>query len=622
MRLGRRRQSRVQKTDLGGVSCFYGDAPPPFAATLIFRVGRVDETLRTSGLTHLVEHLVMPAEPPGRYERNARVDGLYAIFWASGQRDEVLEFVGDTCAAIREPPLHRIETERQILQTEAAGRGYGPIDGAMALRYGAIGPGLLGHDEHGLAWVGPEEVSHWIAERLTADNAACWLTGRPPSGFTLDLPSGQLLAPPEPTLIEGVDKPTYFPVGPPGQVAVAMEGERSTALSTAFEILRGRAWRTLRYEKGFAYEIGDWYEPLSASTSAAVLWVDSLEHNARPASEGLLELLDDLCTKGPTAEELADEARGARRALDDPLSISAELHYSATEALLGRSYSLEEIVRKKEALSAVEAAEALAAARANMLLVLPEGVEPPQGISQYPLNASRRVEGRRFRAKGLRLYKEVRGTALLLAPEGLSVESASGDRSTVLFADCELVLHWSDGSRTLFGRDGFKIHVDPTAWRKGNEIVASIDAELSPDLIVRMERELSDRISAVDSLVKEKLKRRWVVSEELDSLPELLEDDERLLTFAEANRGLRAGLLVVTDRRVLWVYAPKPERMLDVARADVRSVRARKGTPLLADAKVWVETPDEVVEFEDIVPRERAGEIRDLLSGGGESEPS
>ena len=93
MRLGRRRRSRVQKTDLGGVSCFYGDAPPPFAATLIFRVGRVDETLRTSGLTHLVEHLVMPAEPPGRYERNARVDGLFAIFWASGRRDEVLEFV-------------------------------------------------------------------------------------------------------------------------------------------------------------------------------------------------------------------------------------------------------------------------------------------------------------------------------------------------------------------------------------------------------------------------------------------------------------------------------------------------------------------------------------------------
>ena len=90
----------------------------------------------------------------------------------------------------------------------------------------------------------------------------------------------------------------------------------------------------------------------------------------------------------------------------------------------------------------------------------------------------------------------------MLAPEGLSVESASGDRSTVLFADCELVLHWSDGSRTLFGRDGFKIHVDPTAWRKGKEVVASIDAEPSPDLIVRMERELSDRISAVDSLVR------------------------------------------------------------------------------------------------------------------------
>ena len=132
-----------------------------------------------------------------------------------------------------------------------------------------------------------------------------------------------------------------------------------------------------------------------------------------------------------------------------------------------------------------------------MLLVLPEGVAPPQGISQYPLNASRRVEGRRFRAKGLRLYKEVRGTALLLAPEEerLQWNPPAGSGGAVLFADCELVLHWSDGSRSLFGRDGFKIHVDPTAWRKGKEIVASIDAELSPDLIVRMEQELSGTAS-------------------------------------------------------------------------------------------------------------------------------
>lgn len=622
MRLGRRRHSRVERTDLGGIPCFYGDAPPPFGATLIFRVGRVDETLRTSGLTHLVEHLLMPAEPPGDYERNARVEALFAVFWASGRPDEVFEFLTDTCSAIREPPLQRIEIERQILQTEAAGRGYGPIDGTLALRYGAVGPGLVGHDEHALAWVGPDEVTEWITERLTAENAACWMTGRPPSSFELDLPSGERIAPPEPTLIEGLDKPTCFSVGPPGQVAVAMQGERSTALSSTFDIFRSRAWRTLRYEKGFAYEIGDWYEPLSASTSAAVLWLDSLEHNVRQASDGLIELLDDLCTKGPTAEELADDARGARRIHDDPLSIPAQLHYSATETLLGRSYSLEEIVREKEALTPAVAAEALAAAKANMLLVLPEGVEPPEGIGQYPLNASARVEGRRFPAKGLRLYKEVRRTALFLGPAGLSAESANGDLSTVLFAECELILHWSDGSRTLFSRDGFKVHVDPTAWRNGKEIVAALDAELSPDLVVRMERELIDRISEVDSLVKEKLKRRWVVSEELESLPDVLGDDERLLTFAEANRGLRAGLLVVTDRRVLWVYAPKPERLVDVARADVRSVRARKGTPMLTNAKVWVETPDEVVQFTDIVPRERAGEIRDLLAGEREHQGS
>jgi hypothetical protein len=54
-------------------------------------------------------------------------------------------------------------------------------------------------------------------------------------------------------------------------------------------------------------------------------------------------------------------------------------------------------------------------------------------------------------------------------------------------------------------------------------------------------------------LADEKLKRRWVVETELSLLPDV--QDEQPLTMAEASRGMRAGLLVVTDRRLLFLFS-------------------------------------------------------------------
>jgi hypothetical protein len=272
---------------------------------------------------------------------------------------------------------------------------------------------------------------------------------------------------------------------------------------------------------------------------------------------------------------------------------------------------LEDLLREDEALRRADAAAALAAARETMLLVLPPDVPPPSKLEAYPLISSERVSGRRFRAKGF--SKEARRTAVVVGDEGVSVESAAGERSTVRFASCEAVLHWPDGSRTLYGRDGFRVHVDPSAWRHGKEAVASIDAEADQELAIVMERELSDRIASVEAVADEKLKRRWVVSEELEALPGMLDDGERVLMLAEANRGLRAGLLVITDRRFLWTYAPKPERAVDVPRHEIGSVRVREGGRM-RDANLWVELRGEEIAFSDIVPKERAPEIRDLLA--------
>ena len=47
------------RTTVGTVPLFYGTSTAPFLCGLVVRVGRVDETLVTSGTTHLVEHLAL-----------------------------------------------------------------------------------------------------------------------------------------------------------------------------------------------------------------------------------------------------------------------------------------------------------------------------------------------------------------------------------------------------------------------------------------------------------------------------------------------------------------------------------------------------------------------------------
>jgi hypothetical protein len=130
-----------------------------------------------------------------------------------------------------------------------------------------------------------------------------------------------------------------------------------------------------------------------------------------------------------------------------------------------------------------------------------------------------------------------------------------------------------------------------------------------------MEPALGRRLASVQEVADAKLKRRWVVTEELEVLPGELGDDERLLTMSEANRGFRPGLLALTDRRLLWLYREaKNERWLDFALDEVESIRRKRG---LLEVTLILEARGEKIELSDIVPRARAAEIVELVAARG-----
>jgi zinc protease len=607
----RERLCRIEETELAGVPCFWSAAPPPYTATLIFRVGRSDETLTTSGITHLCEHLLMPAEPPRDLDRNARVEDLFAVFWATGNERRALRFLEQTAELIRKPPLDRLETERKILQAEAAGRGQHAVNGAAAVRYGAMAHGLVGFDEYGLNGVEAADVSRWIEANFTRQNAVLWLTGPPPRELALELPEGTRKKPPEPEALPDIAFPAVFGNGPDATVIVSVEGARSPAFSIAHAVVVDRAWKQIRYEQGLAYDIGDWFEPLTGRLVGATYWIESLEANEESVRASLLGILESVAENGATSEELEREVDLFTEAAADPTEVPGFLHFAATEHLLGEPFiDTGEWLRRRREVTSESTAAAYRSALERMLLLVPEGTAHPEGFHEISPFSTERLEGKAYRPKGLPIFKEPRKARLMVGDEGVTLLVPDGELLTVRWDSLVTVLRWADGSRTMLGSDGFRVHVDPDLWRHGDDIVQAIDARSPDGLVVVMEPALTSRVERVEEAARANLKRRWVVTEELEALPGELDEDEQILSLAEANRGLRAGLIVATDQRVLWLCKAFGDRRIELSYDEIGAVEVGRK---LGETRIDVETAAEKLSFTEIAPKERAAEIQEIV---------
>ena len=117
-----------ERTTVDGVPVFWLTVPGPIRAMLIFRVGVIDETLPTRGITHLVEHLalfVTMQDAAMATRMNARVELHRTRFMAGGSADEIATFLGDVTSSLAALPFDRLEDEKRILRTEAVNKSHG-----------------------------------------------------------------------------------------------------------------------------------------------------------------------------------------------------------------------------------------------------------------------------------------------------------------------------------------------------------------------------------------------------------------------------------------------------------------------------------------------------------------
>ncbi|MFJ8473712.1 M16 family metallopeptidase [Kitasatospora sp. NPDC094011] len=477
---------------IDGVPVLWAEAPGPLEAALLFGCGARDESFRTLGVTHLVEHLAMGTLPRLHHEHNASVGLTTTEFTCSGRPEQVVEFLGLVCRALGALPLERIEREAGVLAAEG-GRSADPVTGELlSHRYGVQGVGLAAYQGPGPDRIPVEAVRETLARHFHAGNAVLVLTGPPPAGLRLPLPSGE--RPPrdaaQPVLRGGA---AWYQEDVPSP-GLALYGDLDDdALFLAVEVLANRLRETVRHQHGLSYDVGRDTVFVGPGQGERTLVLDAREGQDQRVAELLWAETVRLARDGMSEQELAEELAGVREAFQDPRSTPFELREAAAESLFGGDYR--DADTRLASLTRVTpdgARQALAQALRTAVLVVPCGTEPdvrqPDGtpLPKYSCGGGGQrlpAAGRTFRPPLLaRLFSSnARRIRLVVDEAGLWMGHPDGTVCHVRYD--EVVGVETDGpSRVVFGRNNCFIPVVSDLFPDAGPAVAAIDAAVPESL--------------------------------------------------------------------------------------------------------------------------------------------
>ena len=473
----------VQRAEVDGVPVLWIDVPEPFRGGVAFRVGSADETLPEAGITHLVEHLALSTLTDARYEHNGFVDFSRTVFYASGSEADVLGFIHGVGAALQDLPLDRLELEKRILTTEAAGRKFGPADAALAMRFGPRGPGRTAYEEFGLRHLDNQRVSAWCRKYFCRENAVIWLSGTPPGDLKVELVSGDSrrgraleLPAAEPNLPCWINYESRW-------LGATMLGPRSAAFHTAVGGLRRQLIEALRHDAALSYSADVRYVPVGVDAAYAEAWVDCLPDHKGEAAARFVAVLESAGRDGMPADHLREVADDIQKNATVPGALLAQLDAAVVNELFAAPIlTRAQLVSERAELNPAATARALADALDSAMLVVPPGTNIP---------------GERFRPSQQWSTMSVQGVIvrsidgapfpeLVVGQDGVSLRVAPGKLSTVRFEDCAAMLRWNDGARTIFGNDGFRISFQPEKWKRAATVHQALDDGVHSDRWVPM----------------------------------------------------------------------------------------------------------------------------------------
>ncbi|MFE1298655.1 M16 family metallopeptidase [Streptomyces sp. NPDC058731] len=470
----------VSHTTTQGIPTLYAPRTGEITAGLFFRVGRADETLATAGITHLVEHLALHRLGLSDLHYNGATANTYTLFHVTGSEEEVVTYLNTVCAALRDLPLERLETEREILRTEAAGRGGGHNSQLPLWRYGAQGYGLSSYNELGTWSLTADQVRAWAETRFTRDNAVLWITSdHVPEGLDLTLPAGTRIPAPPATSALPVT-PAYIH-GDDGHVVFTAVVPRTTPAALFAEILGRALFHDLRQEGGYSYTAEADYTPRDAGFATLTAYADALPQKQDAVVGGFVDVLARLRAGRIEEAELASARAKYLKMYDTPDLGAATLPSYALSLLLGHPILSPDRHRAElEAVTVADLREVARQAWADGLLQVPGRGADWAGFTLAPQFSAAAVEGTRHPS-----LSDDRVT-LVIGAEGVTLLTPGGP-VTVRYDATAAMTTRPDGARSLTGLDGFAVTVEPTLYEGVTaDRIAVIDAAVPPAVVVPM----------------------------------------------------------------------------------------------------------------------------------------
>ncbi|MEV0460637.1 insulinase family protein [Catellatospora methionotrophica] len=470
----------IHTTQVGQIPALFAPRTGPTRAGLVFRVGRADETLATAGITHLVEHLALHRQGLADYHFNGGTGLTATMFSMEGTPSDVVRFLNGVCASLRELPLDRLDIERKILETEAAGRGQSLSEPLLLWRHGARGAGLAAYPEWGVPALTGDQLSAWAATWFTSGNAAVWISGaRVPEGLELDLPDGpRRPLPAEPSALPVT--PAYF-TGPTGVVAMDARLRRSTAAGLYARALDRALFRQMRQEGGLSYTAAATYDTGGGTRAKVTAVVDGQPDRQHEVIGGFVRVVKELAAQPVSEAEFASLRTMTEEALRHAELDAMRLPQSAIDLLTDAPVEpVEALAEQLAKVTAEDVRDEAAAALGTALVMAPEGHALERyGFEQAPGRSRFAVTGSRHRSHDLHR------TTLIIAPDGVSITTPQGPL-TVLHEATSAVLAWPDGARQLIGHDAISLRVEPALFADSRRALAAIDAAVDPALVVRL----------------------------------------------------------------------------------------------------------------------------------------
>lgn len=463
----------VERLEIDGVPVFRVPGQGPTGITLMFRVGRADETVPTTGITHLVEHMALTALDPPSGQWNGMTMLDRTMLWGSGDAATLVEPMARLCRLLADLPTGEVARESGILRTESLGWSPSVGDQLLWFREGNRGHGLAALPEYIHARPDPATVAGWARERFTAGNVTAVIVGEVPSGLTFPLPRGPRRACVPVGAVPGLRLPS-FTQGPMGGVAMSFIVPRRAGIRLAIGLAIERIHDRLRKQQGLIYGVDVAYDPQTATEAHVILFAKCLEANLHAATDATVAILRSFATDGPTEAEVEHAKEEFRRSRDHVVGFD-EADFAAYLTLMGgEPPSLAELAAEREALTPADAVAAMRAALDSCLLVTPMyQYHPGPPFGDYPSSSVEEVGwGEVFGRRGWRND----GARLTIGSKAVVIAGPKMVPVSVRWDACAGVVAGANGERFLIGEDGYNLAIRPGEWRNGAGTTVLIDA--------------------------------------------------------------------------------------------------------------------------------------------------